>query len=156
MQLRNTLHQTRARRKTTAGALAVLRVLRTNCRSARMRRATIRRRAPVPRVERLRRGTLDARVFTEFIVAFTTALLPFTCCAQLVPEQTSDARWQATYVYQNKAPFRALYSGSNSLRPEHERSYSFTTTAYLGLRLWHGGELYVNPEASQGVPLSGL
>ena len=121
-----------------------------------MQRAIIRRLAPVPRVERLRRGTLDAHVFTGFIVAFTAALLPFTCCAQLVPEQTSDARWQATYVYQNKASFRAPYSGANSLRPEHERSYSFTTTGYLGLRLWRGGELYVNPEASQGVPLSGL
>lgn len=69
-------------------------------------------------------------------------------------EERWNARFQATYVYQSKRPFEAPYSGPRSLRPEHERSYTFTSTAYLGFRPWRGGELYVNPEAVQGRALS--
>src|SRR3989442_3528391 len=75
--------------------------------------------------------------------------------AQDVPEETS-AKFQATYVWQRKYPFGAPYSGSHSLSPDREKSYSFTATAALGTRTWRGGELYFNPEVAQGVPLSGL
>jgi hypothetical protein len=75
--------------------------------------------------------------------------------AQDVPEETS-AKFQATYVWQRKAPFTAAYSGLHSLSPERERSYSFTATAALGARTWKGGELYFDPEVTQGVALSGL
>lgn len=75
--------------------------------------------------------------------------------AQDGPEETS-AKFQATYVWQRKSPFDAPYSGSHSLSPEREKSYSFTATAALGTRTWKGGELYFNPEVAQGVPLSGL
>ncbi len=75
--------------------------------------------------------------------------------AQDVPEETS-AKFQATYVWQRKYPFGAAYSGSHSLSPDREKSYSFTATAALGTRTWRGGELYFNPEVAQGVPLSGL
>ena len=67
-----------------------------------------------------------------------------------------DAKFQSTYVWQTKPPFPALYSGPNSLSPQHETSYSFTATAFLGMRLWDGGELYLNPELVQGVPMSNL
>ena len=67
-----------------------------------------------------------------------------------------DVRFQSTYVTQSKRAFRAAYSGENSLSPTREASYSFTATAALGVRLWPGAELYLNPEVAQGVPLSGL
>ncbi|WP_229722478.1 carbohydrate porin [Xylophilus rhododendri] len=63
---------------------------------------------------------------------------------------------QATYVFQKKPSFDAAYSGVNSLSPEAERSYSFTSTAYLGMRLAPQTELYFNPELVQGLPLSRL
>jgi hypothetical protein len=66
------------------------------------------------------------------------------------------ARFQSTYIYQSKPAFDALYSGPKSLSAEHERSYTFSATAYLGARLWEGGELYFNPEAIQGVALSAV
>ena len=75
--------------------------------------------------------------------------------AQNVPEETST-KFQATYVWQRKYPFGAAYSGSHSLSPDREKSYSFTATAALGTRTWKGGELYFDPEVTQGVPLSGL
>ncbi|MDE2628473.1 MAG: carbohydrate porin [Burkholderiales bacterium] len=67
-----------------------------------------------------------------------------------------DARFQATYIWQRKTAFAAAYSGPNSLSTDAEKSYTFSATAYLGLRLAPGTELYVNPEVIQGVPLSNL
>lgn len=66
------------------------------------------------------------------------------------------ARFQTTYARQNKPSMPAAYSGQNSLQAEKERSYTATATAYLGFRPWQGGELYLNPEVTQGVPFSGL
>lgn len=67
-----------------------------------------------------------------------------------------NAKFQATYVWQGKRPMQAPYTGPNSLSTAREHSYTFTTTASLGWRPWAGGELYFNPEAAQGVPLSNL
>lgn len=67
-----------------------------------------------------------------------------------------NAHFQATYVWQRKNAFPAAYSGKNSLTSDREKSYSFSTTAFFGFRPWAGGELYFNPEAARGVPLSNL
>ncbi len=82
-------------------------------------------------------------------------LIPLAALAQDAPEDW-NAKFQATYVRQSKNHFNAAYSGPNSLSTEREKSYSFTATAFLGFRPWAGGELYFDPEISQGVPLSGL
>lgn len=83
-------------------------------------------------------------------------LLPGTGLAQAPEFEDWNAKFQATYVWQAKRPFSAAYSGPNSLSPDKEKSYSFTTTAALGFRPWTGGEFYFDPEAAQGVPLSNL
>ncbi|MGE8317587.1 MAG: carbohydrate porin [Comamonas sp.] len=67
-----------------------------------------------------------------------------------------EAHLQATYIWQRKPAFGAAYSGANSLRPEREKSYSFSGTAFLGVRAAPGLEFYLNPEVIQGVPLSHL
>ncbi len=90
-----------------------------------------------------------------------TLLLPAFAAAQTtapaVDEQEAfNAKFQATYIWQTKPAFRASYSGVNSLSPLPEKSYSFTSTAYLGLRLASNTELYFNPEVVQGVAMSGL
>lgn len=66
------------------------------------------------------------------------------------------ARFQTTYVRQVKPAMHAAYSGTNSLLADKEYGYTGTATAYLGFRPWKGGELYLNPEVTQGVPFSGL
>jgi len=71
-------------------------------------------------------------------------------------EENFNFYGQATYIWQKKPAFRAAYTGENSLLPQAEKSYTFTTTAFIGWRPWAGGELYFNPEAAQGVALSGL
>lgn len=70
--------------------------------------------------------------------------------------EDTTARFQTTYVWQNKPAMPAAYSGPKSLRAAAEKSYTATATAYLGMRTWQGGEVYLNPEITQGVPFSGL
>jgi len=74
--------------------------------------------------------------------------------AQSGATQDMGAKFQATYVWQSKPAFPARYTGPNSLAPWRERGYSFSATAFLGIRPWAGGELYVDPEVVQGASLS--
>jgi high affinity Mn2+ porin len=71
-------------------------------------------------------------------------------------EQKWQAKFQTTYIFQKKPPFPAAYTGPNSLVPDRERSYTVTATAYLGLRPWRDGEVFLVPEVTQGLPFSGL
>jgi high affinity Mn2+ porin len=60
---------------------------------------------------------------------------------------------QSTYVNQYDPPFRAPYSGKNSLEPNIGRE-TFDMTLYAGVRLWKGAEAWINPEIDQGFGLS--
>ncbi|NJD25833.1 MAG: carbohydrate porin [Betaproteobacteria bacterium] len=83
--------------------------------------------------------------------------LPYFALAEAEQsEETWQIKGQATYVWQKSGSFPATYSGPNSLDARGETAYTFTTTAYLGIRPWRGGEAYLNIEAGQGDPLSGL
>jgi carbohydrate-selective porin OprB len=87
-------------------------------------------------------------------------LLALTAAATAHATEETHEDWQlkgqATYVSQKSKAFRAAYSDVNSLNANGESSYTFTSTAYLGTRLWKGAEAYLNVEAGQGDPMSGL
>jgi hypothetical protein len=85
-------------------------------------------------------------------------LLATAACVRAADEpfESWTARVQSTYIWQKKPGFDAPYSGQNSLIASRERSYTFTTTGYFGARPWTGGEIYFNPEVTQGVPFSNL
>lgn len=104
----------------------------------------------------VRRSTARRSALRPGLAALAAALLSTTAAHAEAGDETWNAKFQATYVWQLKKPFGAAYSGANSLSTEREKSYSFTATAMLGWRPWVGTELYLNPEAAQGVPLSGL
>ncbi|MDB5408566.1 MAG: OmpA-like transrane protein, partial [Rhodospirillales bacterium] len=61
---------------------------------------------------------------------------------------------QMTGVYQGDFGFRSPYRGPNSLSGDEQWRETISATAYLGRRLWQGGELYFNPEFNQGFGLS--
>src|SRR5690348_6335352 len=61
---------------------------------------------------------------------------------------------QATVVWQYHPAFTAPYSGANSLSPHAQGKETVDATAYLGLRPWSGGELWIDPEVDQGFGLS--
>ena len=75
--------------------------------------------------------------------------------------QTSDPAsetWsfhgQATTVTQGHGSFSSPYIGNNSFEPRKEIRSSFTSTLFLGCRLWEGAEVYVDPELTAGQGLS--
>ena len=71
-------------------------------------------------------------------------------------EERWNAKFQTTYIWQQKQSFNAPYSGANSLSSDRAITYSFSGTGYFGLRPWAGGEIYFDPEMIQAVPLSDL
>ena len=61
---------------------------------------------------------------------------------------------QSTFVEQGHGGFRSPYQTDNSLRGGGQGRETFSLTGSLGLRLWYGGELYINPEVFQGFGLA--
>lgn len=62
---------------------------------------------------------------------------------------------QTTVIGSGYPNFRSPYEGTNSLSGSNQFRETFTTTAFLGWRLWDGGELYFNPEIAQGFGFNG-
>jgi high affinity Mn2+ porin len=62
---------------------------------------------------------------------------------------------QTTFLAQGYPAFRSPYAGTNSLPGGGQAQQTWTTTAFLGARLWQGGEFYFNPELAQGFGLNG-
>lgn len=62
---------------------------------------------------------------------------------------------QTTFLPQGYLPFHSPYAGANSLPGSGQIQETWTTTAFLGVRLWDGGEFYFNPEVDQGFGLNG-
>ena len=89
-----------------------------------------------------------------FFSLLLAALLPVSAFAQ--DQESWNAHFQSTYIRQIQPAFHSPYEGPHSLRGEPGASYSLTATASLGARLGDDTEVYVDPEAVQGVPLSGL
>jgi len=75
-----------------------------------------------------------------------------------IAETTDEGPWsihvQATAIPQAHGDFHSPYASSNSLSPESELATSFTSTFYIGRRLWNGTEVYINPEVLAGKGLS--
>jgi high affinity Mn2+ porin len=74
----------------------------------------------------------------------------------LLPESDVwNVHAQTTFLPQGYPAFPALYSGPYSLPPGGQLQATWTTTAFLGARLWDGGEVYFDPELAQGFGLNG-
>jgi high affinity Mn2+ porin len=72
--------------------------------------------------------------------------------AQEVSHQSSAVHGQFTYVEQEDSGFVAPYRGTNSLSPRRGRETA-DATLYIGLALWRGAEIWMNPEIDQGFGL---
>ncbi len=60
---------------------------------------------------------------------------------------------QTTFIEQYAAPFRAPYSGVNSLASNAGRE-TWDAMLAAGFKLWQGAELWIDPEIDQGFGLS--
>ena len=74
--------------------------------------------------------------------------------APVTPEATVPEAWnlygQATFVKQYHPSFTSPYQGANSLSPVSNGEETTDVTLFLGVRLWEGGALYINPEIDEG------
>jgi high affinity Mn2+ porin len=66
---------------------------------------------------------------------------------------TWEIHGQTTYIQQGYPAFRSPYLGDNSFTPWAQTRQTWTNSAFIGMRLWQGGELYYNPELLQGFGL---
>ena len=62
--------------------------------------------------------------------------------------------FQETIISQYHPIFSSLYSGENSLQSNAETATSYSTTLFLGFKLWKNGSFYFNPELSGGTGFS--
>ena len=61
---------------------------------------------------------------------------------------------QSTFIEQGYPAMTSPYEGQNSLPGIGQSRQTWSTSAFLGVRLWQGGELYYNPELLQGFGLA--
>jgi high affinity Mn2+ porin len=87
---------------------------------------------------------------------FADAALPATFSSTRLPESPDwNIHAQTTYLPQAYPAIRAPYGSPLSLPGGGQLQATWTTTAFLGVRLWEGGEFYFNPELAQGFGLNG-
>ena len=77
---------------------------------------------------------------------------PADAVPQTMP-QTVALHGQATFTLQATPGFASPYAGANSLAPNQARETA-DATLFVGMRPWHGAELWANPEIDQGFGLS--
>jgi high affinity Mn2+ porin len=74
-----------------------------------------------------------------------------TTFAPTPPESNNwNIHGQTTFIQQGYPSFRSPYEGAKSLPGVGLGRETWTVTAFLGWRLWEGGEFYFNPELAQG------
>jgi high affinity Mn2+ porin len=97
------------------------------------------------------------KVGLNYRLGDTPPWLPSTPVAKAALPQSAD--WnihaQTTLIASAYPPIRSPYSAAYSLPGGGQGRETFTTTAFLGWRLWQGGELYLNPELAQGFGFNG-
>jgi high affinity Mn2+ porin len=72
-----------------------------------------------------------------------------------LPESTDwNVHAQTTFIPTAYPAFHSPYEGANSLPGGGQGRETWTATAFLGWRLWQGGEFYFNPELAQGFGLN--
>lgn len=84
-----------------------------------------------------------------------TPLWPAETPRMVLPDNPDwNIHGQTTLIAQGYPRIRSPYEGTNSLPGGGQARETFTTTAFLGWRLWQGGEFYFNPELAQGFGLN--
>lgn len=62
---------------------------------------------------------------------------------------------QTTLIPQGYPNIHSPYQGANSLPGHGQVRETWTATAFVGRKLWEGGEVYINPELAQGFGVGG-
>jgi high affinity Mn2+ porin len=100
-------------------------------------------------------------VSTPIPVDWRRLLAPLACMVAVVAmraETPAFPEWsvhsQSTLIEQWHGGLTSPYQGPYSLVAHREDKHTATVTLFLGRRLWAGGEIFYNPEVTQGTGLS--
>ena len=88
---------------------------------------------------KLGENAIDHDVFTKSITALDLDQFAF--------------HGQTTFIEQYTAPFRSPYIGPQSISPNQGRE-SLDFMYFIGVKLWKGAEIWIDPEFNQGFGLS--
>jgi len=100
------------------------------------------------------RSVLDQNIsFAQFVDTDLKDNAPNDQAQDFKPQNWSF-HVQGTELVQGQPGFHSPYQGTNSLRPDDNFKQSSSFDLFIGVRLWPGGEFYVNPEYYQGFGLS--
>lgn len=83
----------------------------------------------------------------------TTQKAPDEQAVQQATPEWYSVHFQATTTPQGYPGFHAKYSGANSLPSSGQIRDSYSSTLFLGVRLWDGAEAYADPEVFGGKPI---
>jgi high affinity Mn2+ porin len=97
-------------------------------------------------------GSSRRRIASVLLTAAVCA--PVARGDERAEQRNYEIHFQATVATQAHPAFSAAYSGEHSLSSDAESATSVVMDAFLGARLWQGGELYFNPVLSGGRGLS--
>ena len=104
-------------------------------------------------MENILRGALIAGLMVGArLAAADDSTAPAIPVAPAAEEGRFAVHGQFTYIEQEDSGFHAPYSGANSLTPDRGKE-TVDATLFLGARLWHGAEFWINPELDQGFGL---
>lgn len=67
-----------------------------------------------------------------------------------LPDDRFNVHGQTTFAWLSYPPIRSPYMGPQSLPGSGQGRETFDATLYVGMRLWQGAEVWVNPELEQG------
>ena len=84
-----------------------------------------------------------------------TPWMPVVGKTKLPESDDWNVHAQTTVLPQGYGPIHSPYASPQSLPGGGQFQATWTTTAFLGARLWDGGEFYFNPELAQGFGLNG-
>jgi high affinity Mn2+ porin len=94
----------------------------------------------------------------RFLVCVVAGAYAISAAALAQVDSQTPETWslhgQMTFVDQYHPAFTSPYRGANSLDSGSRGNETFDATLFAGVRLWDGGEAYVNPEIDQGFGLS--
>lgn len=94
------------------------------------------------------------RIIALIIVLVVISFLTVAQQSDTLKNDRFTIHAQTTIINQFKPAFSAKYTGNNSLTTLQEDKTSITSTLFLGVRLWKGASLFLDPELGGGYGLS--
>jgi len=107
--------------------------------------------------KKIMQGRLHSLFITGLFLVFQLTLVTAQrgdTLNRITPAEKWCYHFQFTGIDQGHPAFNSPYTGKNSFTPAAEDALSVTSSFYLGIKLWKGASVFVNPEIAGGRGMS--